>query len=69
MSYAIRRKLKKQFGEEKVKKGRRTYCAIYTRSDGSQFYLAQGRTGGLFRDRELTDSAAFRESKALDLNG
>ncbi|MBA8881782.1 hypothetical protein [Phyllobacterium myrsinacearum] len=65
MTYAIRRKLKKNFGEEKVKKGRRTYGAIYTRPDGSRFYLAWRRKGGLFRDGELTDSAAFREKKAM----
>ncbi len=47
MTYAIRRKLRKQFGEIK---GQDAYGAIYTRSDGSQFYLAWRRSSGLFRD-------------------
>lgn len=67
MSLAMRRKLKKNFGEIKITKHnrKRVYGAIYTRPDGSQFYLAWRRKGGLFRDGELTDSAAFREKKAI----
>jgi hypothetical protein len=42
MTYASRRKLKKRFGEIKVKKGRRTYGALHTRDEGSQFYISRG---------------------------
>lgn len=64
-----RAKLKRRgYREEIIKKGRRRYGAIYTRSEGGReikFYLAFRRPKDIFRDGEPTNSDAVRKGKAI----
>lgn len=47
-----------------VKKGRRTYGAIYTLPDGRVLYLAWRKISEIFRSGEISISAAIRAGKA-----